>query len=177
MQQLNRAPRGQIQGPFAFAIQPTTPFSQIQSEDSEISYIANHLNDNLKMLLYLVDADKLKKVQNILFGKNKHSGLQQSSSAKHSAYRHQHRTKKYPHPATPPQPAAPSTMMPMPLAPFAGPFPASPTPMPVIKHHRMQPRQMKHTHTKKHKIHNQNNQNNNPEPDSESHNLAEVIPG
>jgi hypothetical protein len=45
-----------------------TPFDSM--EDYEIRNIANHLNDNLKMLLYLVDADKLKKVQNILFGKS-----------------------------------------------------------------------------------------------------------
>ena len=64
----------------AFAAPPPHPpmaipsligLSQFDSmEDNQIRNIANYINDNLKMLLYLVDADKLKKVQNILFGKS-----------------------------------------------------------------------------------------------------------
>jgi hypothetical protein len=123
-----------------------SPLPFMKSEDSEIHYIANHLNDNLKMLLYLVDADKLKKVQNILFGKNKHS-----RSTKHSAYHQLHKTKKY-------QRAAQYTTMPMKPSPFANLF--GDTSMPVIKYNNNP--QIKHT--KKHKI---NNQNNNSEPDSQ----------
>lgn len=58
------------------------------NEDSEIRYVANHLNDNLKMLLYLVDADKLKKVQNILFGK--HSRMSGISRKTHMSKHHCH---------------------------------------------------------------------------------------
>jgi hypothetical protein len=54
-----------------FTPQPYAPVAPFDStEDNQIHNIANYLNDNLKMLLYLVDVDKLKKVQNILFGKS-----------------------------------------------------------------------------------------------------------
>jgi hypothetical protein len=54
------------------------------------SLVENHLNDNLKVLLYLIDADKLKQVQNIISGRSFKKQLQ--NTKKHNSHK-SHRTR------------------------------------------------------------------------------------
>lgn len=69
------------------ALQPATM--------SYVEDVANHLNDNLKMLLYLVDADKLKKVQNILFGKHSRISRKTHMSKHHCHHMNHHKSKRF----------------------------------------------------------------------------------
>jgi hypothetical protein len=100
--------------PAPFGIQPDelpthgsphlpTPFHHRDESWKLESLVNHHINDNLKILLYLVDADKLKQVQNIIIGKrHRHlsghlsghpSGHQSHYSKKHKSH-HPHRSRK-----------------------------------------------------------------------------------
>ena len=148
-----------IQG---FPLQPK--FSTHSMKDTDISYIANHLNNNLKMLLYLVDADKLKQVQNILFSK---SSRQTRSTRKHHSnkFERMHRQAAPAPPFTPP-------FAPAPARPFAFPFadviPGAIPPAFGVNYRKQKKQTQKQT--QKHKY-----QPANSFPDKESSYLEEVM--
>jgi len=134
------------------------PVSNHSIEDAEISYIANHLNNNLKMLLYLVDADKLKHVQNILFSK----------SSRQTRKHHSNKFERMPRQAAPTPAFAPSF-------PFADVIPGEIAPAFGVNYRKQQKQKQTQKQTQQKQIQKHKYQPANPFPDKESSYLEEVI--
>ena len=164
--------------------------------DALETLVDRHINDNLKMLLYLIDADKLKQVQNIIAGKHVRGT---SPHHHHQSHHHQRHTKKhhsgthyYPqyhipmpmhqdmHPdpvaSPPPMMMRKQMPMPMPIAP-APEMMGQPLAIPQHQHHkRIQPVRIKSRTLRKRAVPPPQYQSNMPEHDmKESSNLVEVM--
>jgi hypothetical protein len=150
--ELASSPMPGLASPIQGSPQPM-PVSNHSIEDAEISYIANHLNNNLKMLLYLVDADKLKHVQNILFSK----------SSRQTRKHHSNKFERIPRQAAPAPPFAPTF-------PFADFIPGAIAPAISVNYQKQKKQTQKQTQKQKHKY-----QPANSFPDKESSYLEEVI--
>lgn len=114
--------------PYLAPIPAPAPASFYSNEDSDIGYIVNHMNDNLKILFYLVDADKLKKVQNILFSKHSRMSRKTHTSRMHHSMSPT-KSKRF-HQGMPTVPAIPPHYIADLVIPRANPLPAQVPRMP-----------------------------------------------
>ena len=182
---------GGYPNPAAAVLAPRMPFdpSNRMGPDALETLVDRRLNDNLKMLLYLIDADRLKQVQNIIAGKHVRGT---SSHHHHQSHHHQRHTKKH-HSGNMPHTAYPIPMhqemhlgsppmmmmrkqMPMPIAP-APEMIGQPLAIPQHQHHkRIQPVRIKSRTLRKRAVPPPQYQSNMPEHDmKESSNLVEVM--
>jgi hypothetical protein len=126
------------------------PVSTFNPNNNKLNSMVNMLDNNLKMLIYLVDADKLKQVQNII---NSNMDVRKPSCGKRTLYRQSSRhpfilrTHKH-HNGMPMSPA------PMEMPEFGVP-PTTPMPhMQLMPLAPMQPKSRKHIQMKKEKLEN-----------------------